>query len=95
MKIKQLLVDAKKLIEEYGWIQCEFGSPEKGFCLIGAIRYIGFQQPYTTDDYLEALYVLKKLMPTSSPVSVWNDITGRTAEEVLNVLDKAVKLCDE
>jgi hypothetical protein len=75
-------------IREHGWCQGEFHSSDGRVCLAGAIETTGFGGK----TYRE---VLEKINRTTDPdyphgyscISDWNDVPGRTVEEVLAILE--------
>ena len=81
-------------IEQYGWTRGGFGSYERGFCISGAGSEIfgnkWFDQP---DPYQQVVARIKDTHPDKGPemdwwhsLSVWNDVPGRTKEEVIRAL---------
>ena len=72
------------LILKYGWIKHFFGSPEEGFCMLGALRYSCKTQP-EYDRKLDRLC----LGIRGEWVGTWNDAPGRTKRQVLAALRKA------
>lgn len=76
-------------IREHGWCQGEFHSPDGKACLAGAIEITGFGGK----TYREVLEKINKTPhPNNCPhgyscISDWNDVPGRTVEEVLALLE--------
>lgn len=103
---KQVLQDARRLIEEKGWIQGLYHS-ERGYCVSGAIyqaggwRCVVYQtnsaEAYQTNS-AEALVAadrawsaLQKEIGFAQSIAGWNDEPGRTKEEVLATFDRAIE----
>lgn len=72
----------KNLIETFGWIPNNPGSPEEGFCLLGAISYhlVVGELDANEDRGTRIEQQLQRL--TVAPVQYWNDTIGRTPSEV-------------
>lgn len=71
-------------IETYGWIQGRFGSTEKGFCVLGALKFVVF---VLEEDYLlhdRAQVAIQGHIGMHVPP--WNDADGRTQQQVLDEL---------
>lgn len=69
---KDLLVQAKNLINTEGWIKCQYHIPNKGYCMIGAIQKViidsnGCACPMCTSDiyapHTDALEALSSCLP--------------------------------
>jgi len=100
----QILKDARWLISEVGWTQGELvtrGSDGRavGYCLAGAVVAAAPARPGEkgwNPARDEALRMLKATIdaitggPVFSSVFGFNDVPGRTAVEVLDVLDRAI-----
>jgi len=85
-EVAQILLDAADLIETYGWVQGRLGTCEVGFCITGALRQAsqwGIRQGCG-----EAQRALHRSLGGMNP-STWNDVPGRTKEEVIAQLRKA------
>ena len=81
--VAQALLDAASLIEQRGWCQGT-GEREGALCML---RAIGVAAP--SDDILvAACETLGKLLNTRFG-QVWNDVPGRTKEEVVAMLRRA------
>ncbi len=95
---KQILINAKELIERDGWYQGGLGSPTKGYCLMGALFYGAFDYYASIDPKGKGRYYS---VPEANGAvdngftSKWNDTPGRTKEEVLSALDTLIGKCDE
>lgn len=81
----ELLKDARDLIEKHGWVQYKMGSRGEGYCVVGAIVAV-------TSSNQEAVMTFEALGRAADEYSVaqWNDIPGRTREQVLGLFDKAL-----
>lgn len=91
--VKDVLIDARKLLKA-GWCQGEFHIEIAGYdhyCMIGAISKV-------TENDLECISLVKtakaivRTITGAVHISRWNDTPGRTHEEVLSVMDKAIEL---
>lgn len=79
--MKQTLIEVRQLLIDKGWCQ-HFSENDLGqYCLMGALSIVG-------DPNDEAYIYLYPL--TNYGVSRWNDAPGRTFEEVIALLDKAI-----
>jgi hypothetical protein len=105
MTILDVLKEARQLLQK-GWCQNDHATDQKGhcvdigdenaacWCLSGAVRHSLFGQ-YHLKIREEVFTVLAQVieMPYASPESAilnWNDKKGRTQEEVLMIVDKAI-----
>ena|SRR5690606_11551681 len=82
---------SRELIEEFGWIQGNYGSKEVGFCSAGAICECegeGFPEP-AVEDACDAFDDAVDGDGYYGTVS-FNDAPGRTKEEVLKMFDQAI-----
>lgn len=97
----QVLQTARKFLDDYGWIQGDYGHEDIGFCAIGAIwtavwkffpRGTGEQRERGGRLAGRAAKQLKDSIawPFSSTLASWNDEPGRTKEEVLALFDSAI-----
>lgn len=93
--IKEVLIAAKWMLENVGWCQGLFSKRDdsgsiKAMCLVGAINRVQL----TDAGYKKLLQeksttMLSKLL--KQDVWIWNDTEGRTKEEVISLLDRAIK----
>lgn len=89
MMALNILVKAKGLIEQDGWIQGDPGRPEWGWCARGAVQRATQLYPdSTTEDYVTALDALQKVV--GNTITVWNDVPRRTKGEVLTAFGAAI-----
>jgi hypothetical protein len=86
-----IMRDAAAAIRTYGWLQGNIGNSAEGFCILGAISYV-----HQDGNIIHRCAVLDALRnkvqtylgrPETIPLSVWNDAPGRTANDVLMLLD--------
>lgn len=93
---EQILRDAADVIETYGWRSDEFGSPETGFCMLGAV---GYAAGLFDDDFAERKFdlwwpktaqrIILGLEVNGHICSMWNDnycTNGAQASWVLREL---------
>lgn len=72
---------AHQLIRQYGWVQKQYGDRNVGFCLAGAI-----DAAYGCG--VQALvHRLNLIDEIGAELSEWNDMEGRTQDEVIAVLE--------
>lgn len=92
---QKILLRAAELIEEFGWRQEAFGDKTRGMCAVGAIMEAGTELDFvhdreimvaTEDKLAEHLKLRYSLIPH---VPAWNDMTGRTKEQVVATLREA------
>lgn len=79
------------IIREHGWTQNELGDETIGYCILGAgHRHIIVNEH---DGNPARITRLLKVLDKAAGMNVdaWNDIPGRTKEEVLTLLDKAIE----
>lgn len=93
-EVGQLLLDAADVLERYGWRQREYGNPDTGFCMMGAIMFV--QQPQNgiisvghTPSFRATLRLQAHLGRTD--IVGWNDDLGRSKGQVLNALRAAAR----
>ena len=88
----EILNDAAKLIEKHGWRQKNFGNEVCGFCAFGALaKAAGFDDAdvahslrYDDGAFADAyLALLQNTANICNGVFRWNDVSGRTKEEVI------------
>lgn len=78
---------AADAINKYGFIQGKRGSPEEGFCTLGAISYVAPRLHRKRD-----LIIKEFSQFIGSPTIVgWNDERGRTKTQVIRKLRSAAK----
>lgn len=83
----------KEVFQKYGWIQNNYGSVDRGFCLVGAIDHVRattgrFGLVPETLKYRLARRVGHVGDETNHAIIRWNDTPGRTKEHVLRLLDE-------
>lgn len=81
---------AASLLEEYGWIQNGLGIRQTGFCMMGAINetFGDSHKPPSGQTVIDIGFPvynihLPILEATNYQGAMWNDIPGRTKEEVI------------
>lgn len=88
---KEVLVAVHWIIKNHGWVQRKASSTENGkhsFCLVGALNSV------VTDPMVErdARKVLYAILGKDDSIICWNDRPGRTKNQVLGLLRKAIKV---
>lgn len=97
---KQVLIDAKALIQKHGWIQGSYGNSYIGYCASGAICSVAQAAGWAAAAEAApvaraaASAVARAAGPAAARAELdiveYNDAQGRTKEEVLAVFDKAI-----
>ena len=99
MKTYEILEAAKAVLLTKGWHQGSFFGKDGSACASGAIRLV-YEELYHPDSYAkdwvcsDAYTYLNKAVGDWR-ISNWNDMKGRTFEEVLAAFDKAIALAKE
>jgi hypothetical protein len=100
VRIKEVLAKAKELVEK-GWTQRYFAVDADGdevcwdskfackFCAMGALYRASGRLGYGTDVAIAARGIVINLIP-GTILGAWNDLPGRTQEQVVNLLDVAI-----
>lgn len=94
-QVGRTLRETADLIEKCGWLTFNFGSIEKGFCVIGAMNYAltGDASAATIEVNAAANALWQWLCKhTERPVLCiphWNDKQAESQEEVVAILRKA------
>jgi hypothetical protein len=78
---QQECLEAAHAIRKYGWLQHQYGNVVDGFCLVGALRYVGQHEMVDPTTYMKVLAVIKR------ESTCWNDSGGRTKEQVIEMLE--------
>lgn len=95
MSVKDILIKAKSILEENGWCQNRYNGSNGEVCLSEAIQRAGghqeygsFYMPPDSEVLMAHRYISSNILEDS--VYGWNDRKGRTKEEVMAALDKAI-----
>lgn len=91
MNAKDLLIEAKNLINISGWKQGEYGGEDQGFCTFGALVHADADGDFET--HSAAAKALRQALKDSGYITnvvAWNDAETRTKDQVLDIFDKAV-----
>lgn len=92
MEINEFADFVADTIDEYGWTQFRDGTPETGFCVIGAALHVQKVQDINCIPFVRNFRTWMGIRG----VSMWNDAPGRTQEEVvLNIRKFADELRSE
>jgi hypothetical protein len=83
-RVKRVLKEARRLIEEEGWTQGAFHN-SRGYCLVGAVE----EATGYSDFGGEVVWELD--LQLGDNVLYWNDKPGRTKEEVVSLLDRTIE----
>ena len=90
----QVLARAHRLIAVFGWVQGGYGDELTGYCVRGALDAAGYgMELATAESVRRSGALLCKLVAEMGfeDVTDWNDELGRTKQEVLDLLDRAVE----
>lgn len=98
----RILEGAVDSLQAHGWIQLDYGSKERGFCLAGAIGTARRGLGLTFNEEVDAKIAVSGILRATSRqvdhhdhsttcVECWNDKLGRTSEEVIDVLQETIK----
>jgi len=106
MTKRELLVEARKLVAG-GWTQKTYSRDAYGhqipfgdsrcsqFCLSGAVQHAGAVNGGFGFVQKAVLAELRDAIGPNTAIALWNDAKDRTQQEVLDVIDKAIKALDE
>lgn len=95
----KVLEEARRLLEEEGWVQGVLHRTGEGYCAVGALREaVHVRCARMCGDvpsmiFKEAYLRLQSQVGGRETVASWNDRPERTAEDVIMLFGKA--LCDE
>jgi hypothetical protein len=82
----KLLLDAAAYIERHGWCQFNTKKRDGRVCLVGAMWEVDHGR--ASDEYKTATTKLRNRLNTNF-IMHWNDVDGRTKDEVLTALRRA------
>lgn len=91
---KNLLIEAREYITNYGWRQGQYQDSDGLVCLEGSLSTNNIGERYNYGDMLAAKELLR-VVTESENLAMWNDKTKRTKQEVLEALDQAIYLANE
>jgi len=91
--VKDILARTVEILETDGWCQGLYTDPSTGaHCLLSALNKAFSELPYGPCDALKArtetITAIRQLISTPS-IMLWNDVSGRTKQEVLGLLERA------
>lgn len=90
-QLRDDLVGVKAIIETHGWVPNRAGSPAEGFCLLGAISHWLINHELDANERRGARIEQHLQKLTVSPIQYWNDTVGRTPNEVVTLLERAIQ----
>lgn len=92
MNTSEVLKQARQVIVDKGWCQGFAEESDGRVCMIGALDKIArMEETIYEKARLALLFAIPRVQAADS-VSGWNDVKGRTKEEVLAVFDRAIQL---
>jgi len=94
LAVADTLWDAGQLVRTHGWLQHETGNPQRGFSLQAAMSLalwnLGRKDKWVLDHqeglWRDVLGTVREYLRTSF-LTEWNDAPGRTADEVIWLLE--------
>jgi hypothetical protein len=90
---QEVLLLARERLLEKGWCTGKSWDPKTGkSCLFGAITIVSEHD--TVHPLVLASYI-ERFLPKGCDLVTWNDTPGRTSEEILELLDKALAGIDD
>lgn len=90
MTTVEVLRGARALLAVHGWCQEEFLNAAGCYCAAGALNdAAGSTAQWSNGDSRDARDALKAALGEFS-VLAWNDVPGRTVDEVLAAFDRAI-----
>jgi len=95
MSVAQVLTEARKLIAQ-GWTQGEYKRVVNGvecWCILGAMGQAASDYKPNGLAFAALFHALRAddfYLSSSSNLTEWNDAPGRTQEEVLALIDRAI-----
>ena len=92
MKPSEICLKAKDVLRERGWTQGRMRNDDGAFCVWGAL-VVADAGRVTLDYSMSAAWARSALAAAVGDPSVglWNDVPGRTLDEVLAALDQAAE----
>lgn len=96
----RLVRKAADVLQDRTWVQGEFGDADKGMCAVTSIHFTatgdsknaarGDHQPKLVKDTLVtfAIWLNEAGFIVTPSIPAWNDASGRTKDEVLQVMRK-------
>lgn len=86
-----VLTAAKSYLMRHGWVRVNYGDDGGPWCLVGAIQSACRSVNAPDGDlFYAARTAVYDVTGSSMPVFVWNDVPGRTFDEVIAALDRAI-----
>lgn len=98
MNAVDILKETKKLIIENGWCQRQYVSKDGCYCIQGAITRVDNKWLESYAKSKAYSYLLdaiksdndKHHFKVTNSITIWNDKSGRTIEDVYKLLDDAI-----
>jgi hypothetical protein len=100
--VKQTLIAAHWILTHYGWCQDSYFVDDQGQAIWYGSKYLGgcclsgalvLVETEDSNYRFDAELLLLKVSNTSQThnIAVWNDIKGRTKDQVLELLNQAIE----
>lgn len=80
---------AAELLRQRGWLQGEWGRTQGPMCLSAAIGLAASEYGRLPPSEITVRHVCKRLAGSKS-IGEWNDVRGRTLEQVIGLLERVV-----
>ncbi len=99
MTLREVLVEARRILENVGWCQGTYARDENSVAILtddpGACQFCVMGALYFASDDSDVEEEARALLNTvvEGSIVAYNDAPGRTKEEVLAVFDLAIARC--
>lgn len=90
-KTTQKLLAAKQYLIDFGWLQGYLVDTKGRTCMIGALQKVNGQTRHSTYFLWKAISIESRERGRTDVIN-WNDVEGRTFDEVLAAFDRAIAL---
>jgi hypothetical protein len=92
MTASQTLRAGKQALVDHGWIRGKAGSPDRGFCAVGALTFAARR----SGNYNLAFQHLSQALPGRRVglIARWNDRLWRRKRHVLALFDRAIAIAE-
>lgn len=104
MKPSEVIREARNILFERGWHQGDLEGVDGSVCAAGALYCAAIGQPIPSAGNMALIhnsnepfqYLIQALAPlVEGGVGSWNDVNGRTFDEVIDAFDRAEKIAEQ